>query len=80
MNESDSTRPNGVQAMRQIRDAINTQIAGMSYEELALWLTRDPHTDPLLARLAASLTDAKAAEDRASSYRSDAGSSAKRDR
>ncbi len=44
-----------VQSMRQIRDRLSTEIAGMSYDELAQWLRAHQYSDPFLQRLAERL-------------------------
>jgi hypothetical protein len=41
-----------VQSMRQIRDRLSAEIAGLSYDELVKWLQAHRYTDPLLQRLA----------------------------
>ena len=43
-----------VQSMRQVRDRLSAEIAGMSYDELVTWLRAHRYEDPLLQRLAES--------------------------
>ena len=41
-----------VQSMRQARDKLSAEIAGMSYDDLVKWLRAHRYTDPLLQQLA----------------------------
>lgn len=41
-----------VQSMRQARDRLSAEIAGMSYDELVTWLRAHRYADPVLRRLA----------------------------
>jgi hypothetical protein len=41
-----------VQNMRQARDRLSAEIAGMSYDELVSWLRSHRYADPRLQRLA----------------------------
>lgn len=52
MSESPSKTFDCVQSMRQVRDKISAEIAGMSYHELAQWLRAHRYSDPFLQRLA----------------------------
>ena len=38
--------------MRQARDRLSGEVAGMSYDDLVKWLRAHRYTDPLLQRLA----------------------------
>ena len=41
-----------VQSMRQIRDRLSAEIAGMNHDEMVRWLRAHQYTDPMLQRLA----------------------------
>ncbi len=41
-----------VASMREARDRIDAEIAGMSYDELERWLRTKRYSDPVLQRLA----------------------------
>jgi len=41
-----------VESIRQIRDRLSSEIAEMTYDELARWLGSHRYTDPVLDRLA----------------------------
>ena len=53
-----------VQSMRQTRDRLSAEIAGMSYDELVRWLRGHRYTDPVLQRLAEKAAQQAAAADR----------------
>lgn len=55
-----------VQSMREIRDKISAEIAGMSYDELAQWLREQQYSDPFLQRLAERAAQQADAGDRLS--------------
>ena len=52
MNESRSKSFDSVQTMRQIRDRLSKEIAGMNHEEIIRWLRSQRYSDPFLQRLA----------------------------
>ena len=52
MSEHSSETFDCVQNMRQIRDRLNVEIAGMSYDELVKWLRTHRYASPLLRSLA----------------------------
>lgn len=52
MNKSTSKTFDCVQSMRQSRDRLSAEIAGMSYDEMVLWLRSYRYADPMLQRLA----------------------------
>ena len=52
MNESRSKSFDCVQTMRQIRDRLSKEIAGMNHEEMIRWLRSQRYSDPFLQRLA----------------------------
>jgi len=52
MNESRSKSFDCVQTMRQIRDRLSKEIAGMNHEEMLRWLRSQRYSDPFLQRLA----------------------------
>lgn len=52
MNEPSSMTFNCVQSMREARDRLNTEISGMSYDDLVKWLRTHHYEDPVLQRLA----------------------------
>ena len=61
MGEPTSKAFDCVQSMRQARDQISAQIAGMSHDELVGWLRAHRYADPFLqsfAEKAAQQTDA----------------------
>lgn len=67
MNESRSKSFDCVQTMRQIRDRLSEEIAGMNHEEIIRWLRSQRYSDPFLQRLAdkaAQQGDAAAASPR----------------
>ena len=67
MNESRSKPFDCVQTMRQIRDRLSEEIAGMNHEEIIRWLRSQRYSDPFLQRLAdkaAQQGDAAAASPR----------------
>ena len=52
MSEHSSETFDCVQNMRQIRDRLNVEIAGLSYGELVKWLRTHRYASLLLGRLA----------------------------
>ena len=52
MNESRSKSFDCVHTMRQIRDRLSKEIAGMNHEEMIRWLRSQRYSDPFLQRLA----------------------------
>ncbi|NJN71145.1 MAG: hypothetical protein HC801_13320 [Nitrospira sp.] len=52
MHEPSSEAFDCVQQMRQARDRISAETAGMSYDELIHWLRSHRYSDPTLQRLA----------------------------
>jgi hypothetical protein len=52
MNETKVKSFDCVRSMREIRDRLSEELAGMSYEEIATWLRSHRYSDPLLQRLA----------------------------
>jgi len=52
MNESRSKSFDCVQTMRQIRDRLSEEIAGMNHEEIIRWLRSQRYSDPFLQRIA----------------------------
>ena len=52
MTESGSKSFDCVQTMRQIRDRLSKEIAGMNHEEMLQWLRSHRYSDPFLQRLA----------------------------
>ena len=52
MSEPPSKTFDCVQNMRQARDRLSAEIAGMSYDELVEWLRVHRYKDPLLQRFA----------------------------
>jgi hypothetical protein len=52
MSEPSSKPFDCVESMRQIRDGLSAEIAGMSYDELTHWLRAYQYSDPVLQRLA----------------------------
>ncbi|MEW6746818.1 MAG: hypothetical protein AB1486_29100 [Planctomycetota bacterium] len=52
MSERRSKTFDCVQSMRQARDKLSAEIAGMSYDEVVQWLRRHRYTDPVLQSLA----------------------------
>ncbi len=52
MNESRTKSFDCVQTMRQIRDQLSKEIAGMNHEELVRWLRSQRYSDPFLQRMA----------------------------
>jgi len=68
MSKPSSKTFNCVQSMRQIRDRLSAEIAGMSHDELVRWLRDHQYSDPILERLAE-----KAAQHADAAARSSAG-------
>jgi hypothetical protein len=66
MSKTSSKTFDCVQSMRQIRDKISAEIAGMSYDELAQWLREHQYSDPSLRRLAEKAAQQTDAADRLS--------------
>jgi hypothetical protein len=52
MNETKEKSFDCVRSMRQIRDRLSEELAGMSYDEIETWLRSHRYSDPLLQRLA----------------------------
>lgn len=52
MTKSESKSFDCVQTMRQIRDRLSNEIAGMNHEEIIRWLQSQRYSDPFLKRLA----------------------------
>lgn len=52
MNESRSKSFDCVQTIRQIRDRLSKEIAGMNHEELIRWLRLQRYSDPFLQQIA----------------------------
>jgi hypothetical protein len=50
--------------MRQARDKLSAEIAGMTYDELVTWLRDRRYADPLLQRLAEKAAQQADATDR----------------
>jgi len=63
MNETPKTF-DCVESMRQARDKLSAEIAGMSYDELVEWLRRHRYSDPLLRDLAEKAGQQRDAADR----------------
>ena len=64
MNKRSSKTFDCVQNMRQIRDRLSTEIAGMNYNELAEWLRAHQYSDPFFQRLAEKAAQQADATDR----------------
>ena len=64
MSESSSKTFDCVQSMRQARDRLSAEIAGMSYDELVKWLRTHRYGDPVLQRLAEKAAQQADAADR----------------
>jgi hypothetical protein len=58
-----------VQSMRQIRDKLSAEVAKMTYDELAQWLTAHQYSDPFLQGLAEKAAQQADAADRPSAGR-----------
>jgi hypothetical protein len=69
MSKSSSKTFDCVQSMRQIRDRLSTEIADMSYDELAQWLRAHQYSDPFLQRLAEKAAQQAETADRPSARR-----------
>ena len=69
MSEPSSKTFDCVQSMRQIRDRLSTEIADMTYDELAQWLRAHRYSDPFLQRLAERAAQQGDAADNASRRR-----------
>ena len=69
MSEPSSKTFDCVQSMRQARDRLSAEIAGMGYDELVKWLRLHRYTDPLLQRLAEKAAQHADAADRPSAGR-----------
>ena len=52
MSKGSSKAFDCVQSMRQAREKLSAEIAGMTYQELVQWLRDHRYTDPVLQRLA----------------------------
>lgn len=64
MSDSTPDRFDCVQSMRQARDWLSGETAGMSYDELIAWLRTHRYTDPVLQRLAEAAAEHAEAADR----------------
>lgn len=69
MSDASSRSFDCVQNMRQARDRLSAEIAGMSYDELVQWLRAHRYTDPVLQRLAEKAAQQADAANRASAGR-----------
>lgn len=69
MSDASSRSFDCVQNMRQARDRLSAEIAGMSYDELVQWLRAHRYRDPVLQRLAEKAAQQADAANRASAGR-----------
>lgn len=61
-NDEDTRGFDCVQFMREVRERISREIAGMDHEQLLQWLDSQQYSDPRLTRLAARFREDRANE------------------